>query len=101
MHTSLFDVTVTLKRQRKIVNIFFLQQDTFFYMKMNVWHFYQKMHTELHSGLHYIGYQRTRSWESRRQKRVKLNEVEYNLKAPITTAADDKFCDIFSQILKK
>ena len=29
MGTSLSDVTVTLKRQRKIVNIFFLIQDTF------------------------------------------------------------------------
>ena len=50
--TSLCDVTVTLKRQRKIVNIFFLKQNTFFYKKMYVWHFYQKMHTELHRGLH-------------------------------------------------
>ena len=33
MCTSLCDVTVTLKRQRKIVNIFFLKQDTFFYKK--------------------------------------------------------------------
>ena len=23
---------------------------------MNVWHFYQKMHTDLHSGLHYLSY---------------------------------------------
>ena len=53
MGTSLCDVTVTLKRKRKIVNIFFLKQDIFFYKKMYVWHFYQKMHTELHSGLHY------------------------------------------------
>ena len=53
MGTSLCDVTVTLKRQRKIVNIFFLKQNTFFYKKIYVWHFYQKMHTELHSGLHY------------------------------------------------
>ena len=52
MGTSLCDVTVTLKRKRKIVNIFFRKQDTFFYKKMYVWHFYQKMHTELHSGLH-------------------------------------------------
>ena len=29
--TSLCDVTVTFKRQRKIVNIFFLKQDTSFY----------------------------------------------------------------------
>ena len=42
MGTSLCDVTVTLKRQRKIVNIFFLKQNTFFYKKMYVWHFYQK-----------------------------------------------------------
>ena len=52
MGTSLCDVTVMLKRQRKIVNIFFLKQDTFFYKKMYVWHFYQKMHMELHSSLH-------------------------------------------------
>ena len=52
MGTSLCGVTVTLKRQRKIVNIFFLKQITFYYKKMYVWHFYQKMHTELHSGLH-------------------------------------------------
>ena len=31
MGTSLCDVTVTLKRQRKIVNIFFLKQNTFVY----------------------------------------------------------------------
>ena len=54
MGTSLGDVTVTLKRQRKIVNIFFLNQDTFCYKKIYVRHFYQKMHTELHSGLHYM-----------------------------------------------
>ena len=34
MGTSLCDVTVTLKRKRKIVNIFFLKQNTFFYKKM-------------------------------------------------------------------
>ena len=54
MGTSLCDVTVTLKRERKIVNIFFLKQDTYFYKKMYVWHFYPKMHTELHRGLHYM-----------------------------------------------
>ena len=54
MGTSLCDVIVTLKRKRKIVNIFLLKQNTFFYKKMYVWHFYQKMHTELHSGLHYM-----------------------------------------------
>ena len=32
--TPLCDVTVTLKRQRKIVNIFFLKQNTFFYKKL-------------------------------------------------------------------
>ena len=53
MGTPLCEVTMTLKRQGKIVNIFFLKQDLFFYKKMYVWHFYQKMHTELHSGLHY------------------------------------------------
>ena len=36
MGTSLCDVTVTLKSQRKIVNIFFLKQNTFFYKKMYV-----------------------------------------------------------------
>ena len=36
MGSSLCDVTVTFKRQRKIVNIFFLKQDTFFYKKMYV-----------------------------------------------------------------
>ena len=30
MGTSLCDVTMTLKRQEKIGNIFFLKQDTFF-----------------------------------------------------------------------
>ena len=30
MGTSLRDVTVTVKRQRKIVNIFFVKQNTFF-----------------------------------------------------------------------
>ena len=44
---------MTLKRQEKIGNIFFLKQDTFFYTKMYVWHFYQKIPTGLHSGLHY------------------------------------------------
>ena len=36
MGTSLCDVTMTLKRQEKIGNIFFLKQDTFFYKKMYV-----------------------------------------------------------------
>ena len=54
MGTSLCDVTVTFKRQWKIVHIFFLNQNTFCYKKIYVWHFYQKMHTELHSGLHYF-----------------------------------------------
>ena len=62
MGTSLYDVTVTLKRQGKIVNIFFLNQDTFCYKKIYVWHFYQKMHTELHSGLHYWLYLNLRTW---------------------------------------
>ena len=34
MGTSLCDVTMTLKRQEKNGNIFFLKQDTFFYKKM-------------------------------------------------------------------
>ena len=34
--TSLCDVTVTLKGKRKIINIFFLKQYTFFYKKMYV-----------------------------------------------------------------
>ena len=36
MGTSLSDVIVTLKRQRKIVNIFFPKQNTFFYKKMYI-----------------------------------------------------------------
>ena len=44
---------MTLKRQEKIGNIFFLKQDTFFYKKMYVWHFYPKIPTGLLSGLHY------------------------------------------------
>ena len=54
MGTSLCYVTVTLKCLEKIVNIFFLIQYIFYYKKMYVWHFYQKMHTELHSGLRLI-----------------------------------------------
>ena len=51
MGTSLCDVTVISKRQRKIVNMFFLKQD-----KENVClTLLPKMHTELHSGLHYKG----------------------------------------------
>ena len=30
-----------------------------------------------------------------------LKHLELTLKAPITTAADDKFCDIFSNFRKK
>ena len=45
---------MTLKRQEKIGNIFFLKQDTFFNKKMYVWHFYPKIPTGLHSGLHYL-----------------------------------------------
>ena len=52
MGTPLCDVTMTLKRQEKIGNIFFLKQDTFLYKKMYVWHFYPKIPTGLHSGLH-------------------------------------------------
>ena len=47
MGTPLSDATLTLKQQEKIVNIFFLQQNIFFYKKMYVYHFYQKMHTGL------------------------------------------------------
>ena len=36
MGTSLCDVTMTLKRQEKIGNIFFLKENTFFYKKMYV-----------------------------------------------------------------
>ena len=57
MGTSLCDVTMTSKRQEKIGNIFFLKQDTFFYKKMYVWHFYPKIPTGLHSGLHYFGWE--------------------------------------------
>ena len=52
MGTSLCDVTMTSKRQEKIGNIFLLKQDTFSYKKMYVWHFYPKIPTGLHSGLH-------------------------------------------------
>ena len=53
MGTLLCDVTMTLKRQEKIGNILFLKQNTFFYKKMYVWHFYPKILTGLHSSLHY------------------------------------------------
>ena len=45
---------MTLKRQEKNGNIFFLKQDTFFYKKMYVWHFYPKIPTGLYGGLHYM-----------------------------------------------
>ena len=45
---------MTLRRQEKIGNIFFLKQNTFFYKKMYVWHFYPKIPTGLHSSLHYL-----------------------------------------------
>ena len=54
---SLRDVTVTLKRQEKNGNIFFLKQNTFLYKKIYVWHFYPKIPTGLHSGLHYLDLQ--------------------------------------------
>ena len=47
MGTPLCDATMTLKQQEKIVNIFFLKQNIFFYKKMYVYHFYQKMHAGL------------------------------------------------------
>ena len=53
MGTSLGDVTMTLKQQEKIENIFFLNK-IHFYKVMYVGHFYPKIHTGLHSGLHYI-----------------------------------------------
>ena len=43
--TLLCDVTMTLIRQEKIGNIFFLKQHIYFLKKMNINHFYQKMHT--------------------------------------------------------
>ena len=43
--TSLCDVTMTLIRQEKIGNIFFLKQHICFLKKMNINHFYPKMHT--------------------------------------------------------
>ena len=43
--TLLCDVTMTLIRQEKIGNIFFLKQHTCFLKKMNINHFYPKMHT--------------------------------------------------------
>ena len=39
------DVTMTLIRQEKIGNIFFLKQHICFLKKMNINHFYPKMHT--------------------------------------------------------
>ena len=36
MGTSLCDVSMTLKQQEKIGNIFYTKQDTFFYKKMYV-----------------------------------------------------------------
>ena len=47
MGSPLCDATLTLKQQEKIVNIFFVKQNIFFYKKMYVYHFYQKMHTGL------------------------------------------------------
>ena len=47
MGTPLCDATMTLKQQEKIVNIFFLKQNIFFYKKMYVYHFYQNMHAGL------------------------------------------------------
>ena len=41
----LCDVTMTLMRQEKIGNIFFLKQHICFLKKMNINHFYPKMHT--------------------------------------------------------
>ena len=43
----LCDVTVTLIRQEKIGNIFFLEQHIYFLKKMNINHFYPEMQTEL------------------------------------------------------
>ena len=40
----LCDVTMTLIRQEKIGNIFFLKQHICFLKKMNIHHFYPKMH---------------------------------------------------------
>ena len=45
---------MTLNRKEKNENIFFLNQDTFFYKKMYVCNFYPKIPTGLHSGLHYL-----------------------------------------------
>ena len=53
MGMSRWDVTVTLKQQEKIGNIIFLKQNTRLYKKIYVWHFYPKIPTGLHSGLHY------------------------------------------------
>ena len=43
----LCDVTMTLIRQEKIGNIFFLKQHICFLKKMNINHFYPEMHTGL------------------------------------------------------
>ena len=44
-YTLLCDVTMTLIRHEKIGNIFFLKQHICFLKKMNINHFYPKMHT--------------------------------------------------------
>ena len=43
MGTSICDVTMTLKKQEKNGNIFFLKKDSFFYKNMYVWHFTQTL----------------------------------------------------------
>ena len=43
--TLLCDFTMTLIRQEKIGNIFFLKQHICFLKKMNINHFYPKLHT--------------------------------------------------------
>ena len=43
--TLLCDITMTLIRLEKIGNIFFLKQHVCFLTKINIHHFYPKMHT--------------------------------------------------------
>ena len=54
MGTSLGDVTMTLKQQEKNRKHFFFLNKIHFYKVMYVGYFYPKIHTGLHSGVHYI-----------------------------------------------
>ena len=54
MGTSLCDVTVTLKRQRKIVNIFFLEQNTHFSTRKCMFDTFTKKCTRNYTGAYTI-----------------------------------------------